>query len=189
MPIIVLALGRMYAPVVQLNEALDFRLLLVTVTIVLIVAMFAFRRPEIDESEMTQPFDDFDNVYEKNGDLWVKSKTHDGLWSVIEGKSADDYDSESLRAELEEIAEIDDAVMADREKRFKNDLGEVAVAVIIAALVTVSLGLFAVISYGDGDKVTLAGTQTQDSTSSFNSLTEDLKSVAEFTNGIVGCKG
>ena len=189
MPIIVLALGGMYAPVVQLNEALDFRLLLVTVTIVLIVAMFAFRRPEIDESEMTQPFDDFDNVYEKNGDLWIKSETHDGLWSVIEGKSADDYDSESLRAELEEIAEIDDAVMADREERFKNDLGEVAVAGIIAALVTVSLGLFAVISYGAGAKVTLAGTQTQDSTSSFNSLTEDLKSVAEFTNGIVGCKG
>ena len=98
-------------------------------------------------------------------------------------------DSESLRAELEEIAEIDDAVMADREERFKNDLGEVAVAGIIVALVTVSLGLFAVISYGYGDKVALAGTQTQDSTSSFNSLTEDFKNVAEFTNGIVGCKG
>ena len=187
MPIIVLALGG--APVVQLNEALDFRLLLVTITIVLIVAMIAFRRPGVDESEMTRPFDDFDNVYEKDGDLWIKSETHDGLWSVIEGKSADDYDSESLRAELEEIAEIDDAIMADREERFKNDLGEVAVAGIIAVLVAVSLGLFALISYGDGDKVTLAGTQTQDSTSSFNSLTEDLKSVAEFTNGIVGCKG
>lgn len=186
MPIIVLALGGMYAPVVQLNEALDFRLLLVTVTIVLIVAMIAFRRPGVDESEMTRPFDDFDNVYEKDGDLWIKSETHDGLWSVIEGKSADDYDSESLRAELEEIAEIDDAIMADREERFKNDLGEVAVAGIIAALVAVSLGLFAVISYGYGDKVMLAGTQTQDSTSSFNSLTEDLKNVAEFTNGIVG---
>ena len=186
MPIIVLALGGMYAPVVQLNEALDFRLLLVTITIVLIVAMIAFRRPGVDESEMTRPFDDFDNVYEKDGDLWIKSETHDGLWSVIEGKSADDYDSESLRAELEEIAEIDDAIMADREERFKNDLGEVAVAGIIAALVAVSLGLFAGISYGYGDKVTLAGTQTQDSTSSFNSLTEDLKSVAEFTNGIVG---
>ena len=184
MPIIVLALG--VAPVVQLNEALDFRLLLVTITIVLIVAMFAFRRPGIDESEMTRPFDDFDNVYEKDGDLWIKSETHDGLWSVIEGKSADDYDSESLRAELEEIAEIDDAIMADREERFKNDLGEVAVAGIIAVLVAVSLGLLALISYGDGDKVTLAGTQTQ--ASSFNSLTEDLKSVAEFTNGIVGCK-
>lgn len=183
MPIIVLALGE--APVVQLNEALDFRLLLVTITIVLIVAMIAFRRPGIDESEMTRPFDDFDNVYEKDGDLWIKSETHDGLWSVIEGKSADDYDSESLRAELEEIAEIDDAIMADREERFKNDLGEVAVAGIIAVLVAVSLGLFALISYGDGDKVTLAGTQTQDSSYS-SSVTEDLKNVAEFTNGIVG---
>lgn len=95
-------------------------------------------------------------------------------------------DSESLRAELEEIAEIDDAVMADREERFKNDLGEVAVAGIIVALVTVSLGLFAVISYGYGDKVTLAGTQTQDSNSSL--VTEDLRSVAKFTNGIVGSK-
>ena len=185
MPIIVLALGGMYAPVVQLNEALDFRLLLVTITIVLIVAMIAFRRPGVDESEMTRPFDDFDNVYEKDGDLWIKSETHDGLWSVIEGKSADDYDSESLRAELEEIAEIDDAIMADREERFKNDLGEVAVAGIIAVLVAVSLGLFALISYGDGDKVTLAGTQTQDSSYS-SSGTEDLKNVAEFTNGIVG---
>ena len=188
MPIIVLALGGMYAPVVQLNEALDFRLLLVTVTIVLIVAMIAFRRPGVDESEMTRPFDDFDNVYEKDGDLWIKSETHDGLWSVIEGKSADDYDSESLRAELEEIAEIDDAIIADREERFKNDLGEVAVAGIIAVLVAVSLGLFAVISsYGYGDKVTLAGTQTQDSSYS-SSVTEDLKNVAEFTNGIVGSK-
>ena len=187
MPIIVLALGGMYAPVVQLNEALDFRLLLVTITIVLIVAMIAFRRPGIDESEMTRPFDNFDNVYEKDGDLWIKSETHDGLWSVIEGKSADDYDSESLRAELEEIAEIDDAIMADREERFKNDLGEVAVAGIIAVLVAVSLGLFALISYGDGDKVTLAGTQTQDSSYS-SSVTEDLKNVAEFTNGIVGSK-
>ena len=185
MPIIVLALGG-YAPVVQLNEALDFRLLLVTVTIVLIVAMIAFRRPGVDESEMTRPFDDFDNVYEKDGDLWIKSETHDGLWSVIEGKSAADYDSESLRAELEEIAEIDDAIMADREERFKNDLGEVAVAGIIAGLVAVSLGLFAVISsYGYGDKVTLAGTQTEDSSYS-SSVTEDLKSVAEFTNGIGG---
>ena len=76
--------------------------------------------------------------------------------------------------------------MADREERFKNDLGEVAVAVIIAVLVAVSLGLFAVISsYGYGDKVTLAGTQTQDSSYS-SSVTEDLKNVAEFTNGIVG---
>ncbi len=74
MPIIVLALGGMYVPVVQLNEALDFRLLLVTITIVLIVAMIAFRRPGIDESEMTRPFDDFDNVYEKDGDLWIKSE-------------------------------------------------------------------------------------------------------------------
>ena len=171
MPIIVLALGG--APVVQLNEALDFRLLLVTITIVLIVAMIAFRRPGIDKSEMTRPFDDFDNVYEKDGDLWIKSETHDGLWSVIEGKSADDYDSESLRAELEEIAEIDDAIMADCEERFKNDLGEVAVAVIS--------------SYGYGDKVTLAGTQTQDSSYS-SSVTEDLKNVAEFMNGIVGSK-
>ena len=188
MPLIVLALGGMSAPVVQLNEALDFRLLLVTVTIVLIVAMIAFRRPEIDESEMTRPFDDFDNVYEKDGDLWINSETHDGLWSTIKGRSVEDYDSESLRAELEKIAEIDDALMADREDRSKNDLGEVVVAGIIAALVTVSLGLFAVISYGYGDKVTLAGAQAHDPTSSFNSLTEDFKNVAEFTNGIVGSK-
>lgn len=189
MPIIVPALGKMYAPVEQINEVLDFRLFLVTVTIVLIVAMFAFRRPGIDEPEMTRPFDDFDNVYEKDGELWIKSKAHDGLWSVIEGKSAEDYDSESLRVKLEEIAEIDDVIMRDRSERLKNSLGEAVVAGVIVALVAVSLGLFAVISYGYGDnKVTLAGTQTQDSTSSFNSLTEDLKNVAEFTNGIVGSK-